>query len=193
MHIGLKNIICSNLRYCDLVDKLNEWYEGLGRIRREGLISAISAGFFFLLIGVIFIITPNLFQRILDFFNDFTRLVPVPNTTQIFVPAPDHPLRHRVVYQAAEQFEFALGLFQFVILALRIVMSSSLRRITETVSHLIFWLGAGYLTLTLLLEPTAWSPMVTWFVFWAAIIMLLGVSFIVRAIILAAASATRMT
>jgi hypothetical protein len=194
MHLGLKNIICSNLRYCDLVDELNEWYEGFGRMRREGLISAISAGFFFLLVGAIFIITPNLFQRILDFFNDFTRLVPVPNTTQIFVPAPDHPLGHRVVYQAAEQFEFALGLFQFVILALRLVMSSPLRRITETVSHLIFWLGAGYLTLTLLLEPTTYrSAMVTWFAFWAAIIMLLGTSFIVRAIILAAASATRMT
>jgi hypothetical protein len=175
------------------VDKLSERYEGLHRRYREGLISAISAGFFFLLVGVIFIITPNLFQRIVDFFNDFTRLVPVPNTTQIFAPAPDHPLRHQVVYQAAERFEFALGLFQFVILALRLVMGSSLGRTTRTVSDLVFWLGAGYLTLTFLLEPTIWSPMVTWFVFWAAIIMLIGVSLIVRAIILAAASAARMT
>lgn len=48
---------------------------------------------------------------------------------------------------------------------------------------MVFWLGASYLVGTLLNETTM---MEDWFVFWAAIIMLIGVSLIVRAIILAA-------
>jgi len=145
----------------------------------EGLISAISAGFFFILIGIIFVTTPNLFERILDFFRDFD-FVRVPNTG-IFLPAPFFPRNHQVVYRAAEQFEFAFGLFHIVILGLRFVFRSAVRRKAETAGNIVFWLGTGYLTRTLLIETTRW------FEFWAVFIMLIGVTLIVRAIILAIA------
>jgi membrane protein YdbS with pleckstrin-like domain len=61
---------------------------------------------------------------------------------------------------------------------LRFVVDSPFSKKAETVSNLVFWLGASYLISTFLIETT------TWFVFWAAIIMLSGVSLIVRAVVL---------
>lgn len=99
------------------------------------------------------------------------------------------PLAHSVVYLAVEQFSYVWGLFQLVILALRFVARSPLGKKAETVSDIVFWLGAGFLTRTFLLETTRMSfisEMTRWFVFWSGIIMLIGVSLIIRAIILAA-------
>ena len=156
---------------------------------REGIFSAIAAGFFFLLIGVIFVITPNLFQRTVDFFNDFG-LERIPNTAIYFV-APARPWFHQTVYRAAEQFSYAVGFLQIVILALRFFAGSPWNKKAETISNLVFWIGAGYLIRMLLIGTTI--TMTTWFVFWSAIIMLLGVSLVVRAIILGAVSTMRVT
>jgi len=175
---------------------LNESLGEFPRRYREGLISAISAGFFFVLIGAIFIIRPDLFDRILGFFRSF-KVVQVPNTTISF-PAPEHPFAfaHSVIYEAAERFGYAFGFFQIVILVLRFTVRSPLSKKAETVSNLIFWLGAGYLTRTFLIETTRFSfllGMTRWFAFWSVIIMLIGISLIIRAIILAAASTIRAT
>ena len=151
---------------------------------RESLIGAVSAGFFLVLLGVLFIATPGLFSRTIDFFEDFGSVV-VPNTTISFL-APTHPLSHRIVYTAAEQFCFAFGVFHVVILALRFAARSQVSKKADTIGSLIFWIGAGYLIRTLLLEATRWTALTTWFVFWAVLIVLIGVTLIVRAIILAA-------
>jgi len=171
------------------VDKLGESFGGSAKKYGEGFFSAITVGFFFLLIGVIFVSTPNLFEKTLDFFRDFD-VVQVPNTG-ISTVAPIFPRVHQVVYTAAEQFSFALGLFRLVILALRFIARSPWSRKAETASNFVFWISAGYLIRTLLIETTRWSGTTTWFVFWSAIIMLLGLSFIVRAVIPSAASAAR--
>ena len=109
----------------------------------------------------------------------------MPNTTISFF-APLRPLSqsNRIVYTAVEQFCFALGIFQVVILALRFAARSSIGKKADTFGNLVFWIGAGYLVRTLLLETTRWAPLTTWFVFWASIVTLLGVTLIVRAIIL---------
>jgi len=146
----------------------------------EGLFSAISAGVFFILVGAIFVVTHNLFGKILAFFGDFD-IVRVPNT-KIFLPAPASPRAHSVVYSAVAQFSFVWGLFQIVILALRFFARSPLSKKAETVSNVVFWLGTSFLTRTFLNETTTAT---TWFVFWAGVIMLIGVSLIIRAVILA--------
>ena len=159
---------------------------------RESLISAVSAGFFLVLLGALFIITPGLFGRSIDFFEDFGSVV-VPNTSISFF-APTQPLIHRVVYTAVEQFCFAFGVFQVVILALRFAARSSIGKKADTIGNLAFWIGTGYLVRTLLLETRRGpTEMQTWFVFWAAIIALLGVTLIIRAIILVTAIPRRMT
>jgi len=139
-------------------------------------------GFFFILVGAIFATTPNLFDKISTFFRDFD-LVRVPNQLGWLLPAPAFPGRHSAVYSTVEKFSFALGLFQIVVLALRFGARSQWGKKAETVSNLVFWLGTSFLIRTLLIESTGW------FVFWAGIIMLVGVSLVTRAIILAAARA----
>lgn len=153
---------------------------------RESLISAISAGVFLIMIGALFIITLGLADRIVAFFQDFDLVRVFPNTA-IFWPAPSRPLTHTIVYRAAERFAFAFGVFQIVILALRFAARSPVNKKAETVGNLVFWLGLGYLIRTLLLQPTIWTQITTWFVFWSAFLMLVGVTLIIRAIILAVA------
>ncbi len=158
---------------------------------RESLIGAISAGFFLIAIGALFIITLGLFDRIIEFFNDFDLVRVFPNAA-IYWPAPSSPLTHRVVYTAVERFAFAFGVFQIVILALRFAARSPVNKKAETIGSLVFWLGLGYLIRTLLLEPTIWAPLTTWFVFWSAVLMLGGATLIIRAIILATTMTRRM-
>ena len=173
--------ISAEILYAYIVDAIVE----VGKLNQsprysEGLFSAISVGFFFILVGAIFVTTPNLFDKILDFFRDFD-LVRVPNQPGWLLPAPEFPVRHSVVYSAVEKFSFALGVFQIVVLALRFVARSPWSKKAETASNFVFWLGTSFLIRILLVESTRW------FVFWAGIIMLIGVSLVIRAIILAVA------
>jgi hypothetical protein len=144
---------------------------------QEGLFTAISIGFFLLLVGALFVINPDLFGSILDFFKDF-KLVDVPNTNITF-PAPASPNSHSMVYGAAGQFSIALGVFQIIILALRFFIPSSWEKRSETVGNFVFWVGASFLIQLFLIETTQW------FVFWSTIIILVGVSIIARAAVMA--------
>jgi hypothetical protein len=148
----------------------------------ESIFAAISIGFFLVLVGAIFAITPNLFGELIELLKDF-KLVDVPNTDIIF-PAPEFPVLYSTVYQAARQFSIALAIFQVVILALRFVIPSSWEKRSETVGNLVFWLGTVFLIQSFLLETTQW------FVFWSTIIMLIGVSLIARAGAMAVAHIT---
>jgi hypothetical protein len=159
---------------------------------RESLIGAVSAGFFLILLGALFVLTPGLFGRTIDFFESF-EFAPVPNTAiSWFAPANPLSSSNRIVYTAVEQFCFAFGVFHVVIIALRFAARSTTSKKADTVGDLVFWIGAGYLIHRLLLEPTVWSPSTTWFVFWATVIALVGVTLIVRATILAATISRRM-
>jgi hypothetical protein len=144
----------------------------------ERIVSAVSVGFFFILIGVIFLTTPNLFSRIIDFLQNF-ELVKVPNTV-ILLPAPRFPWAHSVVYSAWTQFSFVWSIFQAVILVLRFVVRSPLGKKAETVSNLVFWWGTSLLMRTFLHRAVTTT---TWFVFWAGVLMICGLSLILRALI----------
>lgn len=146
----------------------------------ESVFSAISAGVFFILVGAIFVTTPDLFNRILDFFQGFS-IVRVPNTV-VYLPAPDFPRAHLAVYSALTKYSFAWSFFQIIILALRFFAGSPLKKKAETVSNLVFWLGTSWLTRQFLNETVTTTA---WFVFWSGIIILGGVSLVIRAAILA--------
>jgi hypothetical protein len=154
----------------------------------EGLFSALSAGFFLLLVGTLFVITPNLFDKLQAFFTDFTLKEPIPHLANVFVPVPEHLGQHTVVYTAAGQFSLVWGVFQVIILTLRFVVGSPVSKKAETAGNIIGWLGTAYLIDVLLTSAlfTGFNALENWFVFWAALIMLIGVSLIVRAAILAA-------
>jgi len=159
------------------------------RMIGEGLISAVSTGLFFVLVGVIFIINQNLWSKIWEFLNSFT-IVRIANTS-VNLPVPSSPAAYTAVYSAAFQFALGIGALQSLILAMRLTIGSRMRRTAQTVGSLIFWFGTAYALSILdsMKSTLALSQQQTmWFQFWAAIIILIGLSLIARAAVLLAAS-----
>ena len=157
----------------------------------ERLIYAISAGVVLILVGVVFALAQpnNLWDKIIDFFNSFT-LAEVPATrflnseAGLFLPAPITPSTHFVLYGAVFQFCLGLGLFQALLLFARLKTTSSQKKIAETLGNLIYWLGTSYLVIRFLNTSTSIN---NWWVFWAGILMVLGLSFVARGFVLYAA------
>jgi hypothetical protein len=86
---------------------------------RERVYSAISAGAFFILLGIVYVINlpSNLWNEVVDFFNNFT-FAQVPSTG-LYLPAPISPASHAVLYGAVFQFCIGLGILQIIMLVLR--------------------------------------------------------------------------
>ena len=166
-------------------------FDGFSKRHREGLLSALSAGFFLVLIGMLFVIKPNLYNDTATFFNNFNLTSTVPHT-QIKLPAPSSNSTVRdanlSVYSAVQQFSLAWGIFLIALLVLRFAFDSSWRRKAENISNIVFWFGLIYLVQTWLINPTNSNTYQaqTWFEFWSMIIVLLGISLIVRSVCLAA-------
>jgi hypothetical protein len=148
---------------------------------KESFVSAFSIGVFLILLGAIFIATPNFFDKLSAFFMDFD-IVQVSNIG-IYFPAPKNPASHTAVYLAASQFCLAWGIFLIALLCFRVFAHSPLNKKAENFSDIVVWLGDAVLITSFLNEKTTASA---WFAFWALVITLIGVSLIVRALILAA-------
>jgi hypothetical protein len=138
---------------------------------------------------MLFVITPNLVDKTTTFFSNFNATSSVPNTG-IMLPAPDPSLEatnstvreaNIAVYSAVQQFSLAWGAFSVALLAVRFLYNSPRRKKAENLSSIVFWFGTFYLIQVLLID----SNPSQWFVFWSAIIMLIGVMLITRAIFLA--------
>jgi hypothetical protein len=150
---------------------------------QERLFSALAAGTFFILLGIIFVINlpSNLLDSIVTFFSNIT-LRSVPGMV-ISLPAPTSPATHVVLYTAVFQFCIGLGILQIIFLVLRIMVNSQIGKTAETMGNLVYWFGAAYLVTTYLNNTTTISK---WFVFWAGILIILGLSLIARASVLLA-------
>ncbi|MDH5481296.1 MAG: hypothetical protein OEY22_00240 [Candidatus Bathyarchaeota archaeon] len=151
------------------------------RKSREGFISAFSAGVFLILIGIIFVAIPGIFDAVLQFFKDFT-IIQVPHVPGFMLPAPSHLANHTTVYSAVMYFSLAWGIFLVGLLMIRIFARSPLQKKAENTSDIVFWLASSFLVTNFLNEDT---DIAMWFAFWATIIMLVGVSLVIRAIVLA--------
>ena len=147
----------------------------------DGIITAIAFGGFLIIVGLLFVLTPDLWQKITDFFNSFTtKAVPLgSSTSNVMLPAPADPAAHQVLYNAVMQFDIAFGILQVFIFGLRMFAHSKTRRLAETLGNAVFWLGSAVLVNVFLLAGTLSG----WFEYWAAIIVLVGVSLIARAIV----------
>ncbi len=151
--------------------------------KAESLFSAIYIGSIFIAIGLIYYIhlPNNLFTELVDFFESLT-LARVPDTG-IYLPAPISPVAHSDLYLAAFQFSLAIAIVEVVVLALRFVFNSPIKRKAETISNVVFWFGAAYLIITYLVDAATINK---WFVFWTGIIIIFGLSLIARAFALLA-------
>ena len=161
---------------------MNESIRTYTRRHREGLLSAVSGGFFLILIGMIFVITPNLFDNTLTFFSNFNLTSPVPNT-EIQLPAPSTSSAvaeaNQAVYSAVALFSIVWGAFLIALIVVRFIYGSPIRKKADNLSDIIFWFGAFYVVQLFLVNQSQW------FVFWSAMIMLGGISLIIRATFLA--------
>jgi hypothetical protein len=151
---------------------------------RERIFSAISAGAFFILIGIVYVINlpANLWNAVVDFFGNFT-FAQVPTIAGLYLPAPISPASHAVLYGAVFQFCVGLGIVQIIMLVLRFTWQSSIGKTAETMGNLVYWFGSAYLVATYLNSATTISE---WFVYWAGVLIILGLSFIARAFVLLA-------
>ena len=144
------------------------------RLKGTDWLGIFSFGFFLILFGTIWIITPNSTEEVVNFFKDFH----LENVTEnIVFPAPKHEYNHLVVYTAAMQFCFIFGAFHIVILALRFVFHEPLDRKSGTISGMVFWLIAGFF-LSMLASQT-----IGWFSFLAGLIISAGLTIIVSSIV----------
>ena len=147
----------------------------------ENIITAISIGTLLILIGGIYVATlpRSLFDELKYFVGGFT--TSQVGGTGLYFPVPQIPGMHAVLYNAAFQFCIGIALLQIVILLLRLMFHSSIGKTSETVGNLVFWFGASYLVTTFLNSSTT---AITWFTFWAAILIVTGLSMIARAFVL---------
>ncbi len=137
------------------------------------ILSIASFGFFLVLIGVIFAITPNLLDRIYDFLHDFHLQEVYPG---ISFPTPAS--NHSALYGALFQFCLIFAIFQVVILVARIILKESIKRKSGTFSGLFFWFGAA-VALNLLRAGS-----IDWPIFLGWLVVLVGTVIVVRSAIL---------
>ena len=142
--------------------------------RSEGIdfLSVVSAGFFFLLIGGIFVATPHLSNKIDNFAHDFHKTEMWPGVSS-YAPTSNHP----EFYNALFQFCLIFAIFQVVILATRFILKESVRRKSRTFSSLFFWFGAA--TALNLLKAGS----IDWFIFLGWLIVFIGMVITVRSVI----------
>ena len=151
--------------------------------KKEGLITAVYIGLIFILLALVYIINlpHNVWNNFVNFIGSFV-LTQVPGTS-ISLPAPSNPATYTVLYIAVFQFFLGIGILEIAILALRIGLHSPLPRKAETVENIVFGLGSSYLIITYLVNMTIMSE---WFVFWAGIILIVGLAMVARAFVLLA-------
>jgi len=150
------------------------------RLEKWDRLGFVSLGFFLVLVGIIYLTTPNCYGEFVAFFKDFKLVKVAPN---VFFPAPAS--NHPVVYGAVMEFCFVFGPFQIVLLGLRFVLRDTLSRKAETLSGIIFWLGAGFLLNMLFVEN------IGWFAFLGGLIIFVGLSLVLRSLVVLLFGVTR--
>jgi hypothetical protein len=158
-------------------------HHGLTESRKENILTAAYIGAVCIVLAVIYIahLPVSLWNSVVDFFMSLT-LSPVPGTG-IALPAPSNPAAYTELYLAAFQFAIAVGILEVAVLFLRVLLHSPVQRKAETIENIVFWLGASYLVITYLVNMTIQAE---WFVFWAGVILIFGLSLVARAFVLLA-------
>jgi hypothetical protein len=174
----LEELYAELVKYCFEVVEMNEDLRPFRLWRREGVFAAVSFGFFFVLVGALFVASPGLYDGVGTFLNSSSWTTYKVSNSNVTLPVLASPGAHVAVYQAAFEFCLVWGLFQIVLLVFRFVVGALPRRKARTASSVVFWLGASFLVSTFLNASTTTD---LWIRFWAAVIVLLGISLIIRA------------
>jgi hypothetical protein len=147
---------------------------------QEGLITALAVGGFFIILGIVAVLTPNIAEKTNAFFSNLTNVsYPMGNNSTLSLPAPANPAAQIGLFTAVMYFFLGIGILQIIILAARLAAHSRIGRIAETVGNMIFWLGGAVVANVFLLAGT----LTGWFSFWALLIVLVGASLVARGLV----------
>ena len=157
-------------------------------IRQESILNAISVGSVFILLGLVYVLAlpTSLWDLLIRFLGGFAvRQFP---GTGISVPVPLNPGAYLALFSAVFRFCLGIGLLQILVLALRLLWKSPVRRTAETAGNLVFWLGVSFAVAGLLMSITPAMSIATatsmWFAFWGAFILITGFSLLARAAVI---------
>jgi hypothetical protein len=127
-------------------------------------VSVLSFGFFVITFGIVWWITPNFFDAIVDFFNSF-QLVKVTGNVSFPTPTGDNS----VLYNALMWLCILVGVFQIAILALRFIFHDTLNRKAQTISNVAFLFGATFFLSMLATETISWLGFIAGFIICAGL------------------------
>jgi len=140
--------------------------------RSTGWLSTLSFGFFLILLGVIWIITPNFSSKVIRFAENF-HLEHLTEHVVLLAPKESHP----VVYTAAMQFCLVFGVFQIAVLVLRFIFHDSVNRKSGTISNIAFWFSTSFF-LNMLVNKS-----ISWFGFLAGLVISIGLAVIASSVV----------
>jgi hypothetical protein len=135
---------------------------------QKDLIDIITFGLFIIIIGVFFLITPDLLNKILFFFKDLELRK---YSTFIYLPYPKS--EHAILFNALYNFSLFFAVIHIPILAARFILKDPVDKKGDTFSGLIFWFGASYILNSLLEENIGWIE------FTGYLILLIGITLVV--------------
>jgi hypothetical protein len=145
----------------------------------ENIVGAVSFGLFLILVGITLATTPDVVGQAINFAKNIT-VVQVPGAN-VKLPAPSAPAAYASLYAVASQFALGVAVLLVLTLIIRFVLKASVSRKAENVGSIVFWLGASGLISAFLNEATTLKE---WFMFWSAIVALVGASMVARAIVI---------
>lgn len=135
----------------------------------EQLLGWLSFGAFLVIVGAIFLITPNLADEIEAFFRDL-ELEQV--SGDFYFPTPQNP--HQTLYESVAFFCFAFCIYQFLLLILKFALKAEPTKKSETFTSIIFWPATGY-GMLMLKDGT-----IEWLTFIATLVILAAIAIIIR-------------
>lgn len=132
--------------------------------KKVDILGLVSFGLFLLLVGTIYVYTPNLIDGIKNFIQDF-RIQQIYPGASFFAPSSNHP----VLYNAVFQFCIIFAILQIGVLIARLVLRESIGRKAGTISGIIFWLGAAFALNSFMVG------VIDWFVFLGWLVIIVGI------------------
>lgn len=145
----------------------------LSHYRLSRNLRAASFGLFLVLVGV-FLAAYPLVEESRSFFRD---LRPAPIFDQVYYPAPSSP--HPSFYHILSNFSIIWGGWLGLLVIIQLVVKDRPRRVAHTLGDCVSWIGAWYFLDKLAAAALSFGS------FLSVMIVVVGVSLIVRALTLA--------
>ncbi len=138
------------------------------RTKKSDFVGLATAGMVLLLLAALYIMTPNIFSNLVDFFSSFELLEIAPGY-MVFRPSASNAL----VYAFVFQFCAGIAMVYFFTVLLHLLSSSPLHKTGSSFIGTLTWFGFAWSTYLLLIESLDW---VTWMGYMA---LVLGFSIVI--------------